>query len=173
MVINEQVKGNLQIRLLPNRSATWRQTKWVVATIGGVSLCIGVFWALKGAWVILPFAGLEVLLLAYFAHRVCYHNYHQQVIYIEPDLIRVEWGYYYPKKHWTFQRDHSEFQINRPAHSLSPAAIIIRDKDRGLRLGSFLNTEDAEKFIGCIRKSGVYYRFAGVTQVHAIDGFKL
>jgi len=173
MVIHKQIKGGSQIRLLPNRSATWLQTKWVVAVIGCVSLSIGLFWALRGAWVILPFAGLEVFLLGFFAYRVCYFSYHQQVITIEPQQIRVEWGHHQPKRNWTFERDSSEFQIKRPAHSLSPAEIFIQDKDRGLRIGSLLNQEDTEQLINCIRHSGVYYQFSGITRTHAIDGFDL
>jgi len=173
MVIHKHIKGGLQIRLLPNRSATWLQTKWVVAAVGCVSLGIGLFWAIRGAWVVLPFAGLEVFLLGYFAYRVCYFSYHQQVITIEDDQISVEWGDYQPKKRWVFQRDVSEFQINRPSHSLSPAEIFIHDRDRGLRIGSLLNLEDTEQLINCIRHSGVYYQYAGVTRIHAIDGFDL
>jgi uncharacterized membrane protein len=36
---------------------------WVFAALSAVSLAIGVGFALVGAWLILPFAGLEVLLL--------------------------------------------------------------------------------------------------------------
>lgn len=173
MVLSRHIDRCLQIRLLPNRSATWRQTLYVLAGLNVVSLSVGVGWALRGAWVILPFAGLEVVLLTYLVYRVMLNTYKQEVVYIEPDAIRVESGISSPVWTRTFDRNSSEFVITHPRHSLSPAEISIDTPEQSLRVGLFLNPADSDKLVELIRYSGARYRFTGKTLIHAIEGFDL
>jgi len=171
LVIHQNIKDGFCIRLLPNRSASWKQTKYFVLGISVLSLSIATFWALQGAWVILPFAGLEVALLCILAHRVSYRTYHQQLLRVDDASVKIEWGYYYPKKSWLFERADSEFIITHPEHSLSPACVEIVQADQALRLGVFLNKEDIDALVELIRNSGLRYRFKGSVKTVALDKF--
>ena len=143
---------------------------WFVGTLGALCFSIALFWALQGAWMILPFAGLEIALLAYLSLRVCSNSYNKQVIHINEAQIQIEWGYMYPKKHWQFQREQAQFVIHRAKHSLSPDHVELCDKTQPpLRLGEALNREDIQQFTQLIRGSGVSYQIKGRTKIEALD----
>ena len=64
-----QIESNLtedsfRISLSPNRSLSWKSTWVIVILIALTCLSIGLAFTLVGASLILPFAGLEVVLVA-------------------------------------------------------------------------------------------------------------
>ncbi|RDV24659.1 DUF2244 domain-containing protein [Alteromonas aestuariivivens] len=78
------------ILLRPNRSASWNDSKRLVILLTVPLGLIAVFWSFAGVWMILPFAGLEAGLLAFFMYRVSHWTYQQQIIRIAPHTVRVE-----------------------------------------------------------------------------------
>ena len=54
------------IRLEPNRSASWDQTKTVIMCLSGFMLLLGVGWLIAGVWLILPFVFLDIFVFSYF-----------------------------------------------------------------------------------------------------------
>lgn len=54
----------------PNRSLSHRETVGVVAALALPLILISCAFALAGAWLVLPFAGLELLLLAFAFHAI-------------------------------------------------------------------------------------------------------
>lgn len=67
------------ITLSPNQSASWKETKTMITCMVILVMVIALGWTLSGAWIILPFAGLEVGLFAYFMYRVCKQGFAQQI----------------------------------------------------------------------------------------------
>ena len=62
-VVQEQGNpGQRIITLLPNQSASRRQSFLFVLASASLTLAIGVLWLFLGAWLVLPFAGLEIAL---------------------------------------------------------------------------------------------------------------
>ena len=88
MVKIKQLPGSIQIILKPNRSLTWRQSLLVMCALGGFCLSIAIVWTFVGAWLILPFAGIEVGLLALVMYLVSCSTYDKQVL-IRP-LLRFK-----------------------------------------------------------------------------------
>ena len=74
------------IRLEPNRSATWDQTRTAILSLTAFMLLIGIGWLVAGVWMILPFVFLDILVFSYFFYRVCEETYRRQFIVIEPKL---------------------------------------------------------------------------------------
>jgi uncharacterized membrane protein len=172
MVISEQVGGGQRILLLPNRSASWRQNQLIFIGIASFSLVIAIAWTLVGIWIILPFAGLEIGLLGYFLLKVSASTYQREVLYISSDVVRIEGGKTFPRWRRDFDRGHCEFVIHNPRHSLSPLTIEIRRLADSLRVGIFLNREDADELADWIRRSGVNYRVVGNTRIQALEAFE-
>jgi len=63
----------LDVTLYPHRSLGRRGFTWVMLIIGGISLITGVGFMLAGAWPVIGFLGLEVLLVWWF-FRVSYRS---------------------------------------------------------------------------------------------------
>ncbi len=120
---------------------------------------------------ILPFAGLEVLLLSYFVYRVSARTYQQEILYFESEHVRVEGGTSYPAWSFTFERQDTEIVIANPRHSLSPASVTIDSPRQSLRVGEMLNREDIQQLTEVIRTSGIAYRITGKTLIHALEAF--
>lgn len=126
-----------------------------------------------GAWVILPFAGLEAFLLAYLVYRVCLETYHQQVLYLYDDKIELEYGKEFPKKRWKFDLATSEIRITNPVHSLSPPEVEIIEAGEAVSVGQRLNMDDKNELVEYLKRSKLKYRVEGETKTVAIDGFDL
>ena len=82
------------LTLSPNRSANWVQTKLLITTMAFFVLIIALAWTLVGAWLVLPFAGIEVALLWFIAYKVSLYTYQQQVITITATSIELQLGTY-------------------------------------------------------------------------------
>lgn len=130
------------IVLTPNRSATWQQSKVLVIIIGIFVLTIAIAWSFVGAWVVLPFAGLEVGLLAFFMHKVCRKTYKKQVITIAPDQITVQVGIETPQKVWKFDTRATHISVVEPEHSMDKIKIHLTYSNGKIEVGEFLNQQD-------------------------------
>ena len=82
MVTIKQTPLFTVIKLSTNQSASWRETKIVITIMVLLVMSIAIGWTMAGAWIILPFAGLEVGLFAYFMYRICRQGFAQQIITI-------------------------------------------------------------------------------------------
>ena len=78
------VKGNV--------SMSWRGNVYLALSVGAVGGLCGLGLALQGYWLVLPFAGLEALVV-WCALRVVWRRLERrEVITISDQSIRVEWG---------------------------------------------------------------------------------
>src|SRR5262245_47633339 len=123
MVENHQHAGITVITLFPNRSATWEETRLFVAAICATSLLIGIAMTFIGAWMVLPFSGLEALLVAWLFYRVCQSTYQRQVITCEAERVLVQFGTHFPKRSWQLERSRTRLSVAEPTHPLSPLKL--------------------------------------------------
>lgn len=146
------------ITLLPNRSATWEETRLFVLVICGTTLIIGLFWTFIGAWMVLPFSGLEAALVAYLFYRVCQSTYQRQVIICDAKNVTVQFGTHFPKRTWTLERERTRLAVTEPAHELDPVKLVIADTLHHIELGKFLNKDDMALALKEFRKTGLQVR---------------
>ena len=74
----------------PNNSLSPKGSVCLLVSIASVSLVIALSFALLGAWLVLPFAGLELLALAYAFNYVHLHSSDFESITIDGEKIVVE-----------------------------------------------------------------------------------
>lgn len=155
MVTTQHEPQQVTIILQPNRSASWQETKLLILFMSAVVFIIAVGWSLVGAWVILPFAGLEAGLLAFFLHKVCLRTYEQQVITIGQQYIKVEAGGKTPQTGGTLPREHTHLAIIEPGHSYDSPKLFLTDDEQRIRVGAFLNKQDCQNAIEQVRGAGI------------------
>lgn len=153
----DENSGNGFIVLKPNNSATWRFNIIIIASLAVIALIISVAFLFNGLWLILPFAGLELMLL-YLGLILCVHaNTTTEVITFHDNTVIVEKGRTRPENSWQYQRSWAKIYVKTPEYRGHPKRIFIRSHGKDLELGTFLNKQDKESFISSL-KNIVYCR---------------
>jgi uncharacterized membrane protein len=154
MVVTTYNQHNTLITLSPNRSATWQQTKWVIAVMSAVIIIIATAWTFVGAWVVLPFAGLELGLFAYLMYRVSRFTYNEQTINIDSEYVTVKFGYRIKKTQATFERKLVDIYYSESDNNWELPKIALCSKHQKLLVGEFLNLEDRVLLRDDLQKAG-------------------
>lgn len=145
----QQACGHIVVS--PNLSAQWRTTKFFVGAVCGFALIIALIFALAGLWLILPFAGIEVIVIIVLMRHVARKCHSQQVIYLDSERIRVEKGYDSPLWSWDSELFWTRLIINKAAHPWHPDTLILRGKQQQVEIGEFLNEQDKKQLVSVLR----------------------
>lgn len=145
-------KGQGHIVVCPNMSAQWHTTKLFLWLISCLALFIATAFALVGAWMILPFAGLEIIALVSLMVWVANQCRRKQVIHIEDNRIHVEKGVHTPKSTWESELFFTRLIIDKPPYrGGQPLKVFLRSQQQQLEIGEFLNEDDKKKLIAELR----------------------
>ncbi|WP_371195558.1 DUF2244 domain-containing protein [Glaciecola sp. SC05] len=155
MVVTETQSNHTVITLSPNRSATWQHTKVVIAVMVAVVMIIALAWTFMGAWIVLPFAGLEVGLFALLMYKVSKFTYSKQVIRIAANTVTVEWGIKKVEESHEFEREELFVYYWEADEGWHLPRISLGQAHRKLEIGTFLNQDDREKLKLALDKAGL------------------
>lgn len=154
MIEQHRTDHTVRITLHPNRSASWHETKRFLWLLAVPIVIIAIGWTFVGAWLVLPFAGIEFGLCVFLFYRVCHASYHQQRLELDPQQIRISEGY----RHW------HETQIARRGALLNvleteqhwrlPRLQLVND-NATVNVGHFLNLEDRQALIEILSREGI------------------
>jgi len=137
----------------PNRSATWRANKLILAGISAVSLAIAIGFTLVGAWPILPFAGLELSCLGAALYYANWKQHYRHVIQLDADEVRIDKGHYRPRRSWVIARADAAIALQPERHPWDGPEIYLFDRHHRVRVGEFLNRDDALKLQTLLRRN--------------------
>jgi uncharacterized membrane protein len=126
------------IEIRPNCSLTVRGARLFFASACVVPFGMGGFLALKGFWPILPFGGLEMLLLAWALKVSLERRFHSQTITVTDSDVRIESLVRDRSERVVFPRHWAQVKLRRPAARLHPSRLTIESHGRQCELGSFL-----------------------------------
>jgi uncharacterized membrane protein len=131
----------IQIRLAPNCSLNARGARLFFASCCLASFGVATLMALRGWWPVLPFAGLEMLLLAYALKTNMRRGSIIELIHIDSSDVRVERVDGTSQVLTVFPRHWSQVKLLRAANPHHPSRLLIASHGRSLEVGCFL-TED-------------------------------
>ena len=132
----------LSIEIRPNCSLTVRGARLFFASACVMPFGMGGLLALKGFWPILPFAGLEMALLAWALKVSLERRFHSQTITVTESNVSVESRHRSSTERVVFPRHWAQVKLRRPAASLHPSRLTIESHGRQCELGSFLTEEE-------------------------------
>lgn len=131
-------KARTLMVLTPNKSMSWETNKKILFVMFAVNMAIGIAFAMQGAWLILPFAGLEILLVAIGTYYVCWRLNFQETIAIEGKALQLKKGVYYPKQVWQWQKRDTAL-LTQPSHyRLSAPTLFLKHLNETVEIGNFL-----------------------------------
>jgi uncharacterized membrane protein len=145
MVVTQTKPNGTTITLSPNRSATWQQTKIVIFVMAFIMLVIALAWTFVGAWIILPFAGLEFGLFALLMYKVSKFTYSRQVINIDNQQVTIAWGLKQLEQTHQIQREDLYVYYWEADEGWHLPRISLSQNRSNVEIGKFLNLEDRQQ----------------------------
>ena len=130
----------------PNCSLPWRDVVRFYLGMLLVSFSIAIAFAMKGAWLILPFAGLEMLVLGIALYTVARRATNWQEISIHGDRISIIERDSGQEQAQSFQRAWAQVVHERAAINGYPSRLTIRSHGRSIEVGRCLN-EDEKRYL--------------------------
>ena len=145
MIKKKITKNTLSLTLTPNKSSTVQQNLIFFGFLSVICMTFAIGFFVLGATMILPFAGLEILIL--FLVLKENRNWLNQSEKIELDklYVKLKKG----KNDLIFDRFLSKFSI--VDHKTKKRIFITSDKKK-VEIGSFLNEEEIEELITLLKK---------------------
>jgi len=141
--------------LTPNRSMSWTGNVRIWLGLLALTAVIVTGFSLIGAWMILPFAGLELAALIggfYYTSRQCQR---QEVLSLGPSMIRLEKGIKRKETEWEIPREYSRVWQDEARHPFTPPKLHLQFRNEEVPVGSFLNMDDTETLIAILQQYGI------------------
>jgi uncharacterized membrane protein len=132
----------LRIDLRPNCSLTPQSARWFVGSLAVLTLGVAGFFALQGFWPILPFAGLEIGLLAWAVRASMRAGREAQTITIGEDSVVIESRRDKRLTRLVFPRHWTSVRLLAPRARQHPSRLVIELHGRRCEVGRFLNEDE-------------------------------
>lgn len=126
----------------PNQSMRWQSAIKVYLAITACCLAVAVFFALHGFWPVLPFAGLEVIVLGGAFYVCMVRSEQREIVSVNADRLTVEKGRRKPQEHWECPRAWARINLERSRIAWYPSRLSVSFKSEQVEIGSFLNEQE-------------------------------
>ena len=146
--------AHASIVIAPNCSLSARGA--VLFFLSACAPCFGIagFLTFLGFWPVLPFAGLEMLLLGAALRISLARRHHRQTILVCDSEVTVQSTIGKISSEVVFPRHWAQVKLRRSTSRLHPSRLVIESHGRQCAVGDFLTEEErrglADKLIGLI-----------------------
>ncbi len=131
-----------RIEIAPNCSLSIQGAALFFASVCFVSFAIAGIMAARGYWPIMPFAGLEMLLLGWALRVSLRRREQRQTITVSERDVLVESRSGSGCVQVVFPRHWAQVKLRRPASRLHPSRLVIESHGRQCEVGDFLTEEE-------------------------------
>ena len=138
--IQETTENNFLIEIYPNYSLRGWSRVIFLSSIAFICLAIGFFFLIMGAGLILPFAGLEVMIVLTSFYISFRWSQQKEIIYISNNKIKLEKGRLIKEKSWEEFRSFAVLEVETDQYNSNQ--FCFQSKGKRFYFGSFLNEED-------------------------------
>ena len=138
--VQETTENNFLIEISPNYSLRGWSRVIFLGSIAFICLAIGVFFLIMGAGLILPFAGLEVIIVFICFYISFRWSQQKEIIYISNEKIKLEQGRLIKERSWEEFRSFVVLEVETDQHNSNQ--FCFQSKGKRFYFGSFLNEED-------------------------------
>jgi uncharacterized membrane protein len=137
--------GDHRIELAPNCSLTPRGARLFVGSLATATFGVAVFFASQGFWPVLPFAGLEIGLLAWAVRASMRAGAQREVIVVSEREIVVERSTTTGSRRTVFPRHWARVTLRGPLRSQYPSRLSIESHGRACEIGRFLTEDERQR----------------------------
>jgi len=131
-----------RIELVPNCSLTPRSARLFVGSLAILTFAVALFFTARGLWPVLPFAGLEIGLLAWAVKASLRSGARREVIVVSDETVTVERGLPGGMSLMVFPRHWARVKLRDPQRTQHPSRLVIESHGRACEVGRFLTEEE-------------------------------
>jgi uncharacterized membrane protein len=144
--------AHARIVIAPNCSLSVRGA--VIFFLVACVPCFGIAGVLTylGFWPVLPFAGLEMLLLGVALRLSLARRHHHQIIVISESDVAVESTIGKIHSEVVFPRHWAQVKLRRASSRLHPSRLVIESHGRQCAVGDFLTEEERRGLYGKLNR---------------------
>jgi uncharacterized membrane protein len=147
--VEEKGNSNYLITLSPNSSLIGISRVIFLASISFICGGIAIVFYFYGAYLILPFAGIEIAILFIAFYLSFNWSSRKEIIYISQEIVKIEKGINKAEYLWEEFRTFTSFQITKDSNKL--LRLSFRSKGDDVIVGDFLNEDDKNILINEVR----------------------
>jgi len=137
--------------LAPNCSLTPRGARVFFAAVCVPTFGIAGVATVLGFWPILPFAGAEMLLLAWALYTNMQRRFDHQYIDVSETQVVIEYSRGETKR-FEFPRHWARVKIRRPKSPLHRGQLVVESHGRACEVGEFLSEEERHRLAVELRR---------------------
>ena len=150
--------------LQPNCSMTWGQTKAFFGLAAATLMTIAGGFALQGYWPMLPFAGLELVVLAVCLYLCALRGRVTEIVTIREDSLAVQRGTGVDAPLWQVPRAWAKVRLLPSRVKWYPTRLVISSHGKEVQVGSFLVEDERVQLAEALRDElGRQYRTGPTT----------
>jgi len=140
-----------RIELAPNCSLSPQGARLFVGSLALVTFGVAGFFALQGFWPILPFAGIEIGLLAWAVRASMRRGAEREVIVVSEDEVVIERRAPTGSRRTVFPRHWARVTLRAPQPAQHPSRLLIESHGRACEVGRFLTEDERQRVAARLR----------------------
>ncbi len=146
-MIEVQEENGKTTRLIvkANQSMSWRANLYLAASLGVICMGVAIAMATFGLWMVIPFAGAEIILIVVCLYLTLKRLSRKEVITLNNEAIRLEWGYNQPDVTVNLPRRFSRLSYSCPENIFEVGDLSVSAHGKRYALGSSLNREEKKE----------------------------
>lgn len=143
-MIEVQDNQGTTIRLIvkANQSMSWRANMYLAASLGFICMGVAIALATFGLWMVIPFAGAEIVLIVVCLYLTLKRLSRQEVITVDSEAIKLEWGYNQPDVTVNLPRRWSRLSYYCADSPFEMGDLSVSAHGKRYALGRCLNREE-------------------------------
>lgn len=141
-----------RIEIAPHCSLSPRGAKLFFASVGLASMSVALPVSFMGFWPVLPFAGLELALLAWALKTSMARRDQRQSIVITPTCVTIEDHSVTPMQRCEFPRHWAQVRIRAGGSAWHPTRLSVESHGRRHELGAFLTEPERQALASQLRR---------------------
>jgi len=131
-----------------NRSMSWKANLYLAASLGFICMGVAVAMATYGLWMVIPFAGLEIVFIVACLYLTLKRLSRQEVITVNNEAITLEWGYNRPDVVVNLPRRRSRLSYQCKDSAFEVGDLCLSAHGQRYDLGRCLNREEKKALYG-------------------------
>lgn len=148
---NRSEPALFDVVIRPYRSLSRRGFSLLMTAVAGIALALGLWFAALGLWPVLPFFGLEVLLV-YWAFRTSYRDKRAyEAVRLTAQALSVEQAKASGRKTRVLFEPPHWLQVDLQHHRDGSNKLVIRSHGRAMTIGNFLPPNEKVGFADALR----------------------